>query len=339
MGEPQTVRYLYARRRTGEVVSAEELTRDSDLGDEVLECIGCGRPMIAVLGKQRRKHFRHRVEIECTRETYLHKLGKALFQQVYSHCLTHGIPFTIGYLEWRQCTRCSEVLALTCKLPPHVRRFDLTRYFREMRLESRVDGLVPDLLLITSHGEPLFIEIAVTHLSTESKCSEGYRLIELRVKDEDDLQPIRQRLLIEEQGRVEFFNFRRLRIGNFEPECTNRAAYFILYENGKSAIAHETPPIFEREARMHPYAFYQYLPEGGGPGVYRAMVEKAYREGRPIRNCFLCRYHGDNFKRDEDGRSIYCKFLKTTHNSNQAAGCSYYRPDPKVFTSQSGLQL
>ena len=64
--------------------------------------------------------------------------------------------------------------------------------------------------------------------------------------------------------------------------------------------------------------------------VYFKMLIKAFNEKRKIKNCYLCRYHGLNFF-DYDETPIFCKFLKKSCNSNEAATCQYYRPDPKVF--------
>ena len=257
MGEPQTVRYLYARRRTGEVVSAEELTRDSDLGDEVLECWR-GRPMIPCWKQRQALSAGSRL----VHERNLLTVGKALFQQVYSHCLTHEFLYH-WLLGWRQCALQRSWRSANC---PHVRRLtslDISAMRRVVLM-----ALFPICCDYTTAS--LFIEIAVTHLSGSSAaglpahdCSER----------QDDL-PI-ERLLIEEQGGLSF-QFQK-------PVATSLGAPTgqpTSYLQRRSAIAMRRRRSSARQ--MHPYAFYNTC-QRVEVGVYRAWLKSVPR-GPPIRN-------------------------------------------------------
>ncbi|MBO7082875.1 MAG: hypothetical protein J6W30_03415 [Bacteroidales bacterium] len=39
-------------------------------------CISCGQELSACLGSKNQHHFRHKTEVDCNLETYLHKMGK-----------------------------------------------------------------------------------------------------------------------------------------------------------------------------------------------------------------------------------------------------------------------
>lgn len=62
--------------------------------------------------------------------------------------------------------------------------------------------------------------------------------------------------------------------------------------------------------------------------AYLKLVIESFINDRGVKNCFLCRYHGESRYSDQP---IFCKFLKKNCGSNEAAICEYYRPDTKVF--------
>jgi hypothetical protein len=70
---------------------------------------------------------------------------------------------------------------------------------------------------------------------------------------------------------------------------------------------------------------------------YKKNVVDAYNTKIAIKNCFLCRYHGDNYSYCDEDLPIFCKFLKIKCNSNQASACQYYRPHPKCFPGEVNI--
>jgi hypothetical protein len=75
-----------------------------------------------------------------------------------------------------------------------------------------------------------------------------------------------------------------------------------------------------------------------GHETFIREVEAAFSSGVAIKNCYLCRYHSganhyQNFERKGSG-GIFCKHLKITCGSNQAAKCEFYRPDKSVFGTE-----
>jgi hypothetical protein len=72
-------------------------------------------------------------------------------------------------------------------------------------------------------------------------------------------------------------------------------------------------------------AFYEPVDSGS---LYIKLVEEAHEKGVPIRNCYLCKYHGQNRAKNTT-EPIFCKFFKKTCGSNKAVTCQYYRTFPK----------
>jgi len=63
-----------------------------------------------------------------------------------------------------------------------------------------------------------------------------------------------------------------------------------------------------------------------------------------VRNCFICRYHAENnswIYEDTTGVPIFCKFLKTKCNSNQAVTCKYFKLENKYIDElhKTGQQI
>ena len=70
----------YKRAKTGndEIVNIEEVTPEMREATK-FTCISCGQELSACLGSKNQHHFRHKTEVDCNLETYLHKMGKYTF--------------------------------------------------------------------------------------------------------------------------------------------------------------------------------------------------------------------------------------------------------------------
>jgi len=98
------IQYQYAKDELGNIVTAEELA-----GSKVqvkYYCVGCQNELIArVNGKIRRPHFSHKAQVECSPETYLHRLGKSVFVETYKQCLENQTPFIIELTHSKRCNK------------------------------------------------------------------------------------------------------------------------------------------------------------------------------------------------------------------------------------------
>ncbi len=176
------------------------------------KCIGCGREMIARTdGRKQSPHFAHRVDQsgQCSYETYLHKLAKRQFVDLFqnrvsrqqplwlelwhpTHCCGYNNPFFDGCVL--QNLRNAEHQNVT------IVRHDLVRSYQIVGVEQAVNGFVADVLL-ARRDEPtkqLLVEFLVTHESSEAKRNSGLRMIELKITDESSVerllsQPLRIR--------------------------------------------------------------------------------------------------------------------------------------------------
>ena len=304
--------------------------------------------MIAVTGEKRIKHFRHKIitEINCSPETYLHKLTKIKFYKTYLECLRDNKPFNIKILMNRVCNFYEKDFLVTCELESQKIIFDLTKYFKKIFIESREQSFIPDILLESENEnkEKIFFEVAVTHKSTQEKINSGYRIIEFAIFSEQDIEII-ESCLLEEGEAINFLNFNRfLRKTNLckgkcdkgiLPYSKEPVLYriFIIYKNGQCVLTDKT---LEEISLLRKYQILniEYISrvEATDTGIFfRRKVVESYQNGFNVENCFLCRYHGVNYSFKQEG-TIFCKYLKNTGNSNMAANCEYFRPDHAVFS-------
>lgn len=239
------IKYQFAYDLERNVVNINDLSKECKNKSDKFLCLSCENELVTVLGEKRRKHFRHKVitEINCSPETYLHKLAKLKFYEVYQNCLEKKQPFIIKIIMDRVCDFYEKDFLQTCKIPPRFFEFDLTQEFKNIFLEKRVDSFIPDILLTSSEDKKLFIEIAVTHKSEKEKIKSN-QVIEFLIGSEEDIQLI-ESCLFEESEKISFFNFNRLnKKGWCEGKCIEGMAHYakedalynicVKFKNGES---------------------------------------------------------------------------------------------------------
>lgn len=178
------IQYQYARSNNAviDILSVKKEDRK-----ESFTCLGCDREMVPVLGDRVERHFRHKAELTCSGETYLHNLAKNKFYDAYSKCLEQKKPFLIHVLRQSKCTFYEQKLGSPC-LSTTPESFDITKWFSEPPLlESRYENFIPDVLLKSSKGVPLFVEIKVFHACSQEKIDSGHRIIEIEINSVDDI--------------------------------------------------------------------------------------------------------------------------------------------------------
>lgn len=182
------MRYHYALAESGKLVNIQEL--EAGPGQYTYVCPGCGEPLIPKLGSIKQWHFAHKPGSLCSSETYLHRLGKHIFYETYSHCLRTGSPFAIGFYQQicrQPYARLPGLTAFRCDAMA-LQRYDLCRWFPDIVLEQAESGFVPDLLLRDKSGNPgIYVEIRVSHGCSPAKLASGRRILEIRLQSEADL--------------------------------------------------------------------------------------------------------------------------------------------------------
>lgn len=338
--------FRYAYNRQNELVDVLELPQDLSGFDDEFTCIGCGTPLIAkTKGEKREKHFAHKANqrATCSEETYLHKLAKTTFVQVYSDCLENNEPFCIKLTHQKICTKFSGSLGHPCHIGTVTKEHDLTRYYDGVRLEPRDNAFVPDVIIYDTRDEAkkVYIEIAVTHFLSDEKRGSENRIIEIPIESENDIDKIRSKRLTESDASFINFENRNAPVTDGECKCA-KDLYFCLfiYESGKSFLEYGT--LGELEAKRKRVAGsirYESLVRARGQeavfleqGPYFVeLIEEAHRRGFPVKNCFLCRYAGRNWS-PHGVDPVFCKITKRTCGSNEAVQCARFRAHPEEDT-------
>lgn len=350
------VKYRFALNEKGELADVTLLERASLAPNARFISIDFHQELIPRLGTKRRKHFGHKPQTEVlgSKETYLHALGKRVFREEYDECLRNDKPFYLEYTVERNCTRLKNTFGIDCRMDDEIGKFDLTKYFTVLKEEERDGQFIPDLLLLNpKNQEKIYIEIAVTHVSSEKKVGSKTRIIEYYLFEEDDIEQIRESKKGINSEYADLINFRQKReSGNFcKDECLHESFfYFLVTTTGKCKMMHDlTDKTIELEReRNAPYrawdtaepaamfeskSYYSQIEAGD---IFRYFVAKAQKSGAKPKNCFLCKYHAENnssYFDLENSTPIFCKFLKKRCASNQAASCEYYRINPELVKS------
>lgn len=337
--------YRYAYDDAGTLVDVLEVSAEHIQLGYSYTCIGCGQPLIAkVRGTKRRKHFAHKVVTPtCTEETYLHKLAKQTFFDEYQTCLETGQPYNIELLHQKHCTAFAGLFGTPC-IRTIVQTHDLTRYYDRISLEHRDGQFIPDVLLQSSKDSTrkLYIEVAVTHLSSDEKLHSGERIIEIDITCEEDISTLRSRHLTESTAR--FYNFEQKPIIGGTCFCASERYYCLMvYTNGKSRL--RTATLTELDAllqRTDNLMHYELLPVRGDESwwyrglVFVNLVKEAFQKGVAVRNCFVC-HHAESRGSRYNKSPIYCKLYRKRCGSNEAATCKSFR-DEHSIEERSGFR-
>jgi len=238
VGMKKNIKYQYAENSTGKVVDINTINKDCN--NEKYLCISCKQELIPKLGEIRIHHFAHKNDtFNCSKETYLHELGKRVFYEVYLQCKNDNEPFYI-------VTSLINSLSITCKynviikskscVKNGIHKYDLLSSFKNIEYEKNQDNFRPDLTLINNYGNKIFIEIAVTHPCEKEKIESKNKIIEIRIKNETDIQMILGKKISEENDLIKYYNFEDFNILD-EPFCEDNTVYTysVIYKNGNQS--------------------------------------------------------------------------------------------------------
>ena len=239
-----SIRYRYAIDCNKQIV---DIFSDVVKNGNEYFCISCEKSLIPVKGKVRKQHFRHKVQTDCSTETYLHNLTKSIFFQTYKNCLSYNLKFEIKIDIPQICQFCKN--NGPCIIDNEKEKYDLTNYFKEVYLEKKDGNYIPDILL-RGEKECIYVEIAVTHKANDLKLNSGKRIIEINIKDEIDIEIIKSCLIEETEDKIKFFNFKPIpKKLDFSSKCLETDYFFILYRSGKIVVKELKLPEFEKFSR------------------------------------------------------------------------------------------
>ena len=329
------IKYQYAKNENEKLINIDSLNEENRVSSKLF-CIGCGNELIAKLGKIKVHHFAHKKVVTCSGETYLHLLGKQLFYENYTECLNTNRPFTIEIYQKRTCNHFENELGIKCKLLKVTTKFDLTQYFDKISIETRERSFIADIMLTSKNGkEKVFVEIAVTHLSSEQKLNSNYRIIELEIENEEDYDPIKRKYLSVTDSKVKFKNFKTNEINASlcNGNCQIDYNFFTIDSDGRCLLKQRNlrQIKIQLETGKDRIVKYEISKDNGSnySYIFKKGVATFSQQKLKVKNCFVCRYHAENnswqYFEDTSGDPIFCKFLKIKCNSNQAVSCEYFK--------------
>lgn len=329
------MRYRYATDEHGNMVDVLRLERVKGAAMPAFACAGCSGTVVPVLSATRERHFRHKATSErpCSRETYLHKLAKALVAESFQAAVAAGRPYWLKLEVPEVCRHWEKQFGFVCKRERGVRQIDLTRYFDTVSVEAGVEGFVADVLLSSSAtGERLLVEVVVSHECTPEKVASGLRILEIAIHEEVDLALLPSGLDTRRYWcKLHGFKQQPPKEVSCGGRCNRQVAAFHVFESGKSFIKVGPPgeiaAVMRAAKTVHSHIIEDaehgivtpYLAAGSG---YQLEALRALRAGAPIKCCTFCRYAG--FRTYE--KPVFCKMKRMEVGVNQAASCEAYRP-------------
>lgn len=202
--------YRYAKNDRGVLYDIEDVTPDIRKNTNFF-CVGCGCSMRAGLGKVREHYFAHQnsdAERQCNQETYLHKLGKRSFLELYQQHKTAGTRMVVAFKRPTLCeiSNCTYGQTEPCR-GSVVEMYEIYPRYSHAVEEEWDEVYKPDIRLTNEAGETLFIEILVTHPCSEEKINYGVPIIEFSLQTDEDLGVISDSAMTDpENPQIEFYN-------------------------------------------------------------------------------------------------------------------------------------
>lgn len=202
--------YRYARNDKGVLYDIEDVTPDIRKNTNFF-CVGCGCSMRAGLGKVREHYFAHQnsdAERQCNQETYLHKLGKRKFLELYQLHKANGTRMAVAFRCPSVCdvSDCPYGQTEPCRNSV-VEMYELYPRYSQAVEEEWDEIYKPDIRLTNEAGETLFIEIFVTHPCSEEKINYGVPIIEFSLQSDEDLNVISDEAMADvDNPQIEFYN-------------------------------------------------------------------------------------------------------------------------------------
>lgn len=309
------IQYHNAHDETsGKVVLIDDVTAENRSSMKFV-CLGCGKEMVAVLGKTKEHHFRHKEVGDCNSETYLHRLAKRVLKQKFEN----QSQFPVQYFVQNDCPKFDECefrkrygwrdCRTTSFAPKSV---DLKQYYDTCEEEVWHKGFRADLMLTHSeHPEykPVFLEVSVTHDCTPEKIDSKIRIIEVKVQCEKDAH----REVKENEGEcvppfwwkqsnrynytpptpIRFYNFKR----NNLPEHHFSRFYLVRAENGvyyagikpKAFTCHTADSEHEETSCFEVTIADEKIQKEQYGRLYLLGIALAHKQKIGLKHCFFCK--------------------------------------------------
>ena len=204
----------FAKDFSGNIVDVYNISDDyvHEHGNESFICLNCGKPMLSKRGKVKEWHFAHIdvKNINCSYESYLHKLGIAKFIEAYKNRIKSNNPFLLQIATGETCqyTECPYGRAIPCGKINDYAIISPFHGFQKIEREVQDGDFIPDILLTSNDGRKIYVEIVVKHFAEPRKIASRIPIIEIELKTEGDIETLfSQDILSQHNENINMFNF------------------------------------------------------------------------------------------------------------------------------------
>ena len=318
------IKYHFARNESGEIVDIDNVT-ESYRDSHSFYCLGCDGEMNARLGAKYSHHFYHSNGADCGfGESDLHRYAKKMLRKKFQDNPTFPVKIVQDVSCGARCLffKNGEDGCQVKKLM----EYDLKAFGYDTIEEEKevAGGFVADLLISDSTGRNpnILLEIFVSHQIGKSKEESGHRIIEVPIRDEEDLRAYLDGAISEAEpgeyrARVlsrspRFYGFKRdaqseecldarslpvasMLVDN-SIECTE------IEDNIRCSVIKDLScrPDELLKVVFNPDTMYSYRKRLGN---FIRMV--AVEEGIPVKNCKIC-HNGTPCKTSDYDRPVRC---------------------------------
>lgn len=164
------------------------------------ECPSCHIRLRPRLGKKNRHCFYHDNGSRCAMDKYIHDTAERLLKEKFDR----DEPFEIEMSVTKQCKNfddCKFAIkeGLHACRTTELKKFNLKDHYQVCYVEKQCGEFSPDLMLVDKTGNhaSIFIEIWHKHKSDDIKLQSENRIIEIRLKEVDELQPLAENPITE----------------------------------------------------------------------------------------------------------------------------------------------
>lgn len=350
MDKSLNLKITYALNGDGKLVHVDSVPKGNNCG---CTCPACHKPLQAKNGGNIKvHHFAHQSGVECPHalESVLHLLAKERIQKAfYEQDEFNMIFFHISYCE--NTKECIYYRPGDCKKRQQG-KVNLKEYYDSCEPEIEYDTIRrrSDLKIWSkSHPnrEPVYIEIFVTHKSDAEKLHSGNRIIEVKIKNEHDIDNIIKKGFVESEplseydiacGKIAdttFYGFKREVYNNKGLNEVIVFHRFILFKSGKSRLRLEYGKCKEL-IRTCPTALWEACFHQGTTTCNHELACMYGYDKFHIKNCMLCvnfKYHFESYAH-EYRKCSFNTILgisdKEPHDTTRAEICSYFTLDKSL---------
>jgi hypothetical protein len=317
----------YAIDSNGSLIHIDNVTQDNRY--DGYSCVGCHEELIPKIGNIRQHHFCHKKDT-CSRESYLHQLGKQRMKERFET----QTDFFVTFHAKNACPKRSECRWKQCTPQGDLYKVDLKKSYDTCELEITHKGFRADVMLSSKEHpdrNPVFLEIAVNHKCEQAKINSGIRIIEIDVTYEYQINC----KIVEGEG-VRFYNFKReviphekYLLSRFVLRQDKNGIYRVICERESITCltAHRTDSCFEV---VVPTEVMQRQRQYGLGDFGMAL---AMQRGIEVKHCRFCYRHNNcpTPVTDKAGRIVRGKFINSSltipDRYAHANACRHYFPN------------